>query len=57
MIRSWGFKESDYIRKRIVLIRHYFPGVDLESISDDEFAILANDAEWINSKSTSPFSF
>lgn len=29
-------------------MRHYFPGVDLETISDEDFAILSEDALWLH---------
>jgi hypothetical protein len=32
----------------MVLIRHYFPGVDVNSLDDEEFAIIANDADWLH---------
>lgn len=32
----------------MLLIRHYFPGVNIETLSDEEFASLANEAEWLD---------
>lgn len=29
-------------------MRHYFPGVDLDTITDEEFAILSEDALWLH---------
>ena len=29
-------------------MRHYFPGVDLETVSDEDFAILSEDALWLH---------
>lgn len=29
-------------------MRHYFPRVDLEIISDEDFAILSEDALWLH---------
>lgn len=29
------------------MVRHYFPGVDLETISDEDFAKRANEAVWL----------
>lgn len=34
----------------MILIRHYFPGVDLETIDDEQFAELSNDADWLHSQ-------
>lgn len=30
------------------MIRHYFPGVDLDAVSDKELAELTNDAMWMH---------
>ncbi|PWB10542.1 hypothetical protein C5O72_07025 [Muribaculum intestinale] len=43
-------KDTDYFRHKLIFIRHYFPGVDIENLSDEEFAELANDAEWFNAQ-------
>jgi hypothetical protein len=32
----------------VIYVRHYFPGVDLETISDEDFAILSEDALWLH---------
>nr|DAJ04395.1 MAG TPA: hypothetical protein [Bacteriophage sp.] len=32
----------------MVFIRHYFPGVDLNDVSDEEFAMLSEDALWLH---------
>lgn len=29
-------------------MRHYFPGVSLETISDEDFAMLSEDALWLH---------
>jgi hypothetical protein len=34
----------------LIYIRHYFPGINIEELSDEEFAILVNDAEWMNAQ-------
>jgi hypothetical protein len=36
------------LRHKLIYIRHYFPGIDIESLSDEDFAIIANDAEWLD---------
>ena len=28
--------------------RHYFPGVDLDTVTDEEFAVLSEDALWLH---------
>jgi hypothetical protein len=33
----------------MIYIRHYFPAVKIEDLSEEEFAILANDAAWFDS--------
>ena len=33
-------------------VRHYFPGVNLEQISDEEFAILSEEALWLHQQLT-----
>jgi hypothetical protein len=32
----------------MIYVRHYFPGVDLETITDEDFAILSEDALWLH---------
>jgi len=32
----------------MIYIRHYFPGVNLDAISDDEFASLSEEALWLH---------
>lgn len=32
----------------MIYIRHYFPGVDLEAISDEQFAMLSEEALWLH---------
>jgi hypothetical protein len=29
-------------------IRHYFPGVDLETLSDEDFAMISEEALWLH---------
>jgi hypothetical protein len=36
------------MRQRCIYIRHYFPGIDLNNISDEEFAMLSEDALWLH---------
>ena len=36
------------IRQRVIYVRHYFPGVDIETISDEDFAMLSEDALWLH---------
>jgi hypothetical protein len=36
------------IRQRLIYIRHYFPGVHLDSITDEEFAMLSEEALWLH---------
>ena len=47
-MKSWEVKDDEYFRQKLILIRHYFPGVDIEALSDEDFAIIANDAEWLH---------
>jgi hypothetical protein len=32
----------------MIYVRHYFPGVDLENITDEEFAMLSEEALWLH---------
>jgi hypothetical protein len=32
----------------LIYIRHYFPGVDLDAITDEEFAMLSEEALWLH---------
>nr|DAO58722.1 MAG TPA: hypothetical protein [Caudoviricetes sp.] len=41
-------KDGQRIRQRLLYIRHYFPGVDLERITDEEFAQLSEEALWLH---------
>ena len=36
------------IRQRMIYVRHYFPGVNLDTISDEEFAMLSEEALWLH---------
>ncbi|MBR5770970.1 MAG: hypothetical protein IKY20_05355 [Alistipes sp.] len=40
--------DEQRIRQRVIYVRHYFPGVDLETISDEDFAMLSEDALWLH---------
>jgi hypothetical protein len=44
----------------MIYIRHYFPGIDLNSITDEEFAMLSEEALWLHqqmliAKTTQPY--
>ena len=39
---------SELIRQRMIYVRHYFPGVNLDTISDEEFAMLSEEALWLH---------
>ncbi|BFK46664.1 hypothetical protein I180019D1_20740 [Alistipes sp. i18-0019-D1] len=41
-------RDGQRIRQRMAYIRHYFPGVDLERMSDEEFASLSEEALWLH---------
>lgn len=41
-------QDGQRIRQRMAYIRHYFPGVDLADISDEEFASLSEEALWLH---------
>lgn len=32
----------------MIYVRHYFPGVDLDTVTDEEFAVLSEDALWLH---------
>lgn len=34
----------------MILIRHYFPGVNIDELDEDGFAMLSEDAAWLHSK-------
>ncbi len=36
----------------MLYIRHYFPGVNLEEITDEDFAILSEEALWLHQQLT-----
>ena len=36
------------IRQRMIYIRHYFPGVNLDTLTDEEFAMLSEEALWLH---------
>lgn len=40
------------LRQYVIYIRHYFPAVKIDELSDEEFAILANDAAWFDAHQT-----
>lgn len=40
--------DEQRLRQRLIYIRHYFPGVHLEAISDEEFAMLSEEALWLH---------
>ena len=40
--------DEQRIRQRMIYVRHYFPGVNLDTISDEEFAMLSEEALWLH---------
>ncbi|KAA5089831.1 hypothetical protein F3P51_13885 [Bacteroides fragilis] len=44
----WEVRDEQRIRQRLIYVRHYFPGVNLETISDEEFAMLSEEALWLH---------
>lgn len=40
--------DDQRIRQRMIYVRHYFPGVDFNSLTDEEFAILSEEALWLH---------
>ncbi|KAB4219434.1 hypothetical protein GAP53_08170 [Bacteroides uniformis] len=40
--------DEQRIRQRTIYIRHYFPGVNLDTVTDEEFAMLSEDALWLH---------
>jgi len=34
----------------MIFIRHYFPGVNMDELSDEDFARLSEEAMWLHSK-------
>jgi hypothetical protein len=32
----------------MIYVRHYFPGVDLDKITDEDFAMLSEEALWLH---------
>lgn len=32
----------------MIYVRHYFPGVNLDTVTDEEFAMLSEDALWLH---------
>ena len=44
----WQVRDDEWLRQHIALVRHYFPSVELSTISDEDFALIANDALWLH---------
>ena len=40
--------DEQRIRQRMIYVRHYFPGGNLDTISDEEFAMLSEEALWLH---------
>lgn len=40
--------DEQRIRQRMIYVRHYFPGVNLDSVTDEEFAMLSEEALWLH---------
>jgi hypothetical protein len=38
---------NDYLRQTNALIRHFFPGVDPDQLNDEQWSVMAKDAEWL----------
>jgi hypothetical protein len=36
----------------MIYVRHYFPGVNLETVSDEDFAMLSEEALWLHEQMT-----
>lgn len=34
----------------MIFIRHYFPGVNIDSLDDEEFAMLSEEAVWLHGR-------
>jgi hypothetical protein len=32
----------------MIYVRHYFPGVNIETMTDEDFALLSEDALWLH---------
>lgn len=41
-------EQTQRLRQRQIYIRHYFPGVDLRTLTDEEFAMLSEEALWLH---------
>ena len=48
LISRWVVTDEQRIRQRMIYVRHYFPGVNLDTISDEEFAMLSDEALWLH---------
>lgn len=40
--------DDQRIRQRMIYVRHYFPDVNLDAITDEEFAMLSEEALWLH---------
>ena len=49
-ITRWEVRDDHRIRQRLIYVRHYFPGVNLETIDDEEFAMLSEEALWLHNQ-------
>jgi hypothetical protein len=36
----------------MIYVRHYFPGVNLNELSDEDFAMLSEEALWLHNEMT-----
>ncbi|MBF0648633.1 hypothetical protein IR083_07360 [Dysgonomonas sp. GY75] len=45
-------EENQRLRQRLIYIRHYFPGVNIDTITDEEFAMLSEEALWLHQEMT-----
>ncbi len=52
LIDSWKVAENDRIQQRTIYIRHYFPATNFKTLSDEEFAMLSEDALWLHTQMT-----
>ena len=40
--------DEQRIRQRMIYVRHYFPGVNFDTLTDEDFAMLSEEALWLH---------
>lgn len=49
-IERCKIEKEDYFRQRLALTTHYYPQLNWENMSDDDFAFWSENAQWVHSQ-------